>query len=243
VTGSTSPTPSRLSRLALALRLGPRARLALLVGTLVVLFVVVALGGPSTEQIRAALEPAGAAAPIAWLVVAPPLSLALVPGGLLAGSAGLLFGPALGFGLSLISATVTAFLAMQIGRRVGQEGFERLSGQRLEALGSGLERNGFTAVVVARLTPGLPDAPVSYAAGLTRIRPRDLVLGTLVGSAPRAFAYSALGGSLGNLGSPLAIAAYVVLVIAGIGGAEAARRGAMRSRRRHRKGEPATRTT
>ena len=41
---------------------------------------------------------------------------------------------------------------------------------------------------------------------------------TAIGCAPRAFAYTALGGSLSNLGSPEAIAAFAVLIVMGIGG-------------------------
>ena len=56
-------------------------------------------------------------------------------------------------------------------------------------------------------------------------RLRVLTLALLVGSAflvvaPRAFAYTALGGSLGDLGSPEAIVAVVVLVLMAVVAAE-----------------------
>jgi uncharacterized membrane protein YdjX (TVP38/TMEM64 family) len=38
---------------------------------------------------------------------------------------------------------------------------------------------------------------------------------TAIGTAPRAFAYTALGGSLGNLRSPEAAVAVAVLVVIG----------------------------
>ena len=44
------------------------------------------------------------------------------------------------------------------------------------------------------------------------------------GVAPRTFAYVALGGSLGNLDSPEALAALAVLVAMALGGALLARR-------------------
>ena len=41
---------------------------------------------------------------------------------------------------------------------------------------------------------------------------------TAIGTAPRAFAYTALGGSLGNLRSPEAAIAVAVLVVMGLTG-------------------------
>ncbi|MEJ7657589.1 MAG: hypothetical protein WKF33_11230, partial [Thermoleophilaceae bacterium] len=64
----------------------------------------------------------------------------------------------------------------------------------------------------------LPDAPVSYAAGLSHVRTWQIAAGTAVGAAPRAFAYTALGGSIGNLNSPLAYVAVGIIVVAGLAG-------------------------
>jgi uncharacterized membrane protein YdjX (TVP38/TMEM64 family) len=46
---------------------------------------------------------------------------------------------------------------------------------------------------------------------------------TAIGVAPRAFAYTALGGSLDDLGSPEAIVAIALLVLMAAGGAVALR--------------------
>jgi uncharacterized membrane protein YdjX (TVP38/TMEM64 family) len=60
--------------------------------------------------------------------------------------------------------------------------------------------------------PLLPWGIVNFSAGLTRLRYRDLALGTVVGAAPKVFAYVALGGSLDDLTSPEAIVAILLLV-------------------------------
>ena len=52
----------------------------------------------------------------------------------------------------------------------------------------------------SRIVPLLPFGLVNFSAGLTRLRYRDLALGTVVGAAPKVFAYVALGGSLSDLG-------------------------------------------
>ncbi|HEX5899397.1 MAG TPA: hypothetical protein VFY32_08355, partial [Solirubrobacteraceae bacterium] len=57
------------------------------------------------------------------------------------------------------------------------------------------------------------------------------VAATAIGVAPRAFAYTALGGSLGDLGSPEAIVAVVVLVLMAVVGAALGGRDVLRARR------------
>jgi len=211
----------------------PRTRLALLIAALVA--ALVAFYGfdlLSIAEVRGWIEPLGAAAAPAYAALAAGLGLLLVPGPLLAGVSGLLFGPALGTLVTITAAVCSAVASLWIGRGVGREGMAEISGPRLEALADQLERHGTAAVVVQRLAPGVPDAPCSYLAGLLRIRTGQIALGTLIGSAPRAFGYTALGGSLDDLTSPLAVVALAVLGLTALVGAELGRRALRRSRSR-----------
>ncbi|CAA9494379.1 MAG: Possible membrane protein [uncultured Solirubrobacterales bacterium] len=212
------------------LRVGPRTRLALLLLVLLGLFLLVADRAPSPERVRALIEPFGAAGPLVFLLAATALHASFVPGPLLAGASGLLFGPVLGTAVTLTGSVISALVELTVGRRAGRAGMDRIGGSRYQALSSWLERHGFAAVVILRLAPVLPDAPVSYAAGLSRVRSWQIAAGTAVGAAPRAFAYTALGGSLANLNSPLAYVAVGVIVVAGLAGAVAIRWQVRRSR-------------
>jgi uncharacterized membrane protein YdjX (TVP38/TMEM64 family) len=87
-----------------------------------------------------------------------------------------------------------------------------------------LTRHGAVAVMESRTVPGLPWGIVNFSAGLTHLRFRDLALGTVVGGAPKVFAYVSLGGSLDDLGSPEAIVAIVLLVMLALLGAVFVRR-------------------
>jgi uncharacterized membrane protein YdjX (TVP38/TMEM64 family) len=86
------------------------------------------------------------------------------------------------------------------------------------------------SILYARITPGVPYSLVNYAAGLSPVSLRAFAAATALGCAPRAFAYTALGGSLGDLRSPEAIAAIIVLVAMGLAGAVLARRDLRRAR-------------
>jgi uncharacterized membrane protein YdjX (TVP38/TMEM64 family) len=101
----------------------------------------------------------------------------------------------------------------------------------LGALRAWVGARGFLSVLYARIAPGVPYNLVNYAAGLTPILLRSFVAATAIGVAPRAFAYTALGGSLGDLTSPEALIAVGVLVAMAIGGALLARRDLRRARR------------
>lgn len=211
--------------------LGPRARLVTLVVGLLGLWVVFGLSGlVSREEVRAAVDAFGPFAPVAFVVIAAGLALALVPGWLLAGTSGVLFGTWLGFAVTLASAVLTSVCALMIGRHAGRDGVREFGGHRVDALEVWLERHGVAAVVIARLAPPLPDAPVSYAAGTVGLAVWQIALGTVIGAAPRALAYSALGDSIGDLNSPRGIAAAALLVVTFVVGAELLRRTVRRSR-------------
>jgi uncharacterized membrane protein YdjX (TVP38/TMEM64 family) len=64
-----------------------------------------------------------------------------------------------------------------------------------------------------------------------------MVIGSFIGSAPRAFAYTALGASIKNLSSPLAYSAIAVWCVSAVVGAFAARRGYQRWRGHARRDE------
>lgn len=210
----------------------PRLRLALLVLALVVAAVVFGLGDlVSVAQVQQAVDRAGPAAPAAYVVVGAVLAAVLVPGPVLAGASGLLFGPVLGTVVTLCSALGTALVAVTVGRAAGRDGARTVLGPgRAAATEALLERRGLLVVAGQRLTPGVPDAPMSYAFGALGVRTWQVLLGTLVGSAPRAFAYTAVGSSLDDPTSPVAVAGVVVWLLVAVAGLEVARR-AWRHRR------------
>lgn len=197
-------------------RTTPWLRLALLAGVILAAFVVVTVAsGFSAHRVKGWFTGNGAVGPLVYLVAAAALSTVLFPGPVLAGASGLLFGTALGFPVDLASAVLGATTAFLIGRVAAREAVEALLGERGLQVRRLIQRRGFLAVLYARIIPGLPYTLINYAAGLTRIRLGAFVLATALGSAPRTFAYVALGGSLRDLGSPAGLASIAALVLLG----------------------------
>jgi uncharacterized membrane protein YdjX (TVP38/TMEM64 family) len=207
---------------------GPCLRLALLVVGLVaavVCFTVLDL--VSVAEVRRWVDAFGPLAPVAFVFVSGVLGALLVPGPLLAGAAGVLFGAAVGTLATIGAAVVSALIAVVLARRAGAEA---LTGPRLDRVRAAVEEHGVAAVVLQRLIPGMPDGPANYAFGLFGVGLAQIALGTLIGSAPRAFSYAALGASLDDPESPVAIAGVAVLVVTGVVGAALGRRAVKRSR-------------
>jgi uncharacterized membrane protein YdjX (TVP38/TMEM64 family) len=202
-------------------------RLAVLGALVGAAFGAVALSGSlSAEHVRDWVDGYGALGPALFVVVSSLLTVCLFPGPLLAGASGLLFGTALGTPISIVSATLGATLAFSLARWIAHDAVEGLgpTHPRLRALRAWVGRRGFVSILYARITPGVPYSLVNYAAGLSPVTVRAFVAATAIGCAPRAFAYTALGGSFGDLGSPETVVAIVVLAGMAVVGLLLARR-------------------
>ncbi len=208
-----------MTRQAAGLRLGALA------AALVLFVAAVALSGSlSSDRVRDWVDGYGAVGPAVFIAVSASLTVVLFPGPVLAGASGLLFGTALGTPVSIVSATLGATLAFSISRWWAHDAVVALAGPRVHALRAWVGRRGFLTVLYARIAPGVPYTLVNYAAGLTPIALGAFVAATAIGVAPRAFAYTALGGSLGDLTSPEALVAIAVLVIMALVGLALLRR-------------------
>lgn len=202
-------------------------RLVLFAAFLLGLFYLVAITRVvDVEEVQRVVAATGPAAPLTYVAVSAALGAVFVPGPILAAGSGVLFGPVLGtfvtLGATVGTATVTSF----IGRRAGRDSARSLLGtRRADRLDQLVERRGLWAVVGQRFVPGISDALASYAFGAFGLPLWQMAVGAFIGSAPRAFVYTALGASIGDLSSPLAYSAVAVWCVTAIIGAFAAQRG------------------
>jgi uncharacterized membrane protein YdjX (TVP38/TMEM64 family) len=180
--------------------------------------------------LRGWVDQYGGGAPVVWVVVSALLGAALFPGPVLAGVSGLLFGAAVGTVTTVLSAVLSALLSREIGARAGRAGAVEVLGPRADLV----EHVGLEAVVVQRLAPGIPDGPLSYAFGALGVGRGAMALGTALGTLPRAFSYTALGASLDDPGSPLALAGLAGVVVSAVAGLLAARRLSSLYQERHK---------
>jgi uncharacterized membrane protein YdjX (TVP38/TMEM64 family) len=181
-----------VSRHSLVVRL---AALAFLVAATVVVGRLLTAWFDPIADLRGWVNRAGAAGPLLFVVVFLALNTLGVPLPLLGAAAGVAFGPVSGATTSLVAMTTTACAQFLLARHVVGERLRQRLGHALVRVNQLLERRGVIAVAGARLVPG-PFSEFNMLAGLTLLTLRDFTIGTVIGCAPKALAWSGLGALL-----------------------------------------------
>lgn len=197
----------------------PIRRLVLLLvfvaaATVVVLLVPV----PGVEQLRSMTESAGWWAPAVFVLGYAVLTLAPVPKSVLSIAAGVLFGFSAALAVVYLGAMLGAAGAFWLGRALGRDAVEKLTGTRVEKVDELLRRRGLAAVIGVRLVPVLPFTAINYSAGLTSLGWGSYLLGTGLGILPGTISFVALGAFGLDFGwqTGLAAGALGVLTLAGV---------------------------
>lgn len=126
-------------------------------------------------------------------LVAPiPSELILLSGAMIFGFWG---GIVLGVIGSMISASITYYISNKGGRSILDAAGEKLGiVQRMILLmDEWIDKWGVWAIICTRAVPVIMFDPVSYASGISKIKPKPYLIATFIGSIPRAIFYSVLG--------------------------------------------------
>lgn len=116
-----------------------------------------------------------------------------IPAVLITWTNSLLYGWFLGGLLSITSATFAAWVCFMIAQTFGEPVVRRLiSKSSIEKANRFIDEHGATAILVARLVPFVPFDPISYLAGLSKMRTWTFLWATFIGQIPAGFAYSYL---------------------------------------------------
>ena len=203
-----------------------RLRLAVFAAFVLGLFLVATITGqlPDADEVRDWGDGLGWVGPVVFIPAAACGLCLFLPGPVLAGAAGLLFGTAGGTPVALAFIVLGAVMQMSISRYLAGDAAAHLLPERVKRFDRFIEERGFWAVFYMRLAPAIPYNLVNYGAGLTSLKVRAMAAGTALGAAPRSFAWVALGGNLDDLGSTEAKVAIALLVVMAIVGALLARR-------------------
>ncbi|MET3805626.1 putative membrane protein YdjX (TVP38/TMEM64 family) [Nakamurella sp. UYEF19] len=191
--------------------------LVLLMAAIVI--VALTVGLPDLDGLRADLARMGWWAGVVFAGLYAAATLSPLPKTVLTLAAGALFGVPIGLLLVVVGANIGAIAGFGIGRVLGRETVRRIVGVRFERFDALLERRGFFAILTARLIPVVPFTAVNYLAGLTVVRLRDFVAGTVLGMIPATTAYvtvGAYGAEPGSWPFLAAVGALVLLTVVGV---------------------------
>lgn len=122
-------------------------------------------------------------------------TVALLPGSILTLAAGFAYGPVWGLVIASPASVAGATTAFLLGRTFLRDWAQRKIGEsaRVRALDAAVARQGFTLVLLLRLSPLFPFSVLNYALSLSRVSLRTYVLASFIGMLPATALYVYLG--------------------------------------------------
>jgi uncharacterized membrane protein YdjX (TVP38/TMEM64 family) len=185
-----------------------------------VLVALVAAGSlvpvPSPAELRTWAEGAGWATPLLFFGVYAVLTVAPIPRSVFNLSAGLLLGEVVGLVVAMLATALAACLALVLARGLGRRWVEsQMERDSVRAISERLSGGGTAGVMSLRLIPMIPFAPVNYCCGVSAMRIRPFMTGTVIGSLPGTIAAVILGDALTGTTPPTLLAVYIGLAAIG----------------------------
>jgi uncharacterized membrane protein YdjX (TVP38/TMEM64 family) len=197
-------------------RLGVLLAAGLLAAVVAAAFV---LPVPDPAQLRTWAADTGVAAPALLFLAYVVATLVPIPRTVFSLASGLLLGPVAGVTVALVATAVSALLSFALARSLGRRLVSRhLTRARVRTIDDRLTDGGWLAVASLRIIPLIPFLPTNYACGLSSVRPRPYLAGTVVGSLPGTAAAVVLGDTLTGGTPPALLTVYAVLAVAGAAG-------------------------
>ena len=157
---------------------------------------VLLLGGIDREQLQTWLQQMGIWAPIIYVLLYTVGTLLILPSTPLNLTGGAIFNILWGTLWTTVAAIIAAIVAFAFTRTVGRELIAQKLAGRWEAIDAEMREGGLFYMFAIRLLPIIPYGLVNFAAGLTSIRFRDYLVGTILGTVPGVLPFVMMGSGL-----------------------------------------------
>ncbi len=172
------------------------------------------LGGVDPQIWQKWLTNTGIWAPLIYILIYTIGTLILLPSTPLNLSGGAVFGLVWGTVWTTVGAIVAAVVAFWFSRTIGRDYIQRRFAQRWAPIDREIGAGGIYYMTAVRLLPLLPYGLVNFGAGLTSIRFRDYLLGTVIGTTPGLMPFVMMGAGLTALRRgdlwPLAVSSSLI---------------------------------
>ncbi|WAM31875.1 TVP38/TMEM64 family protein [Caldicellulosiruptor naganoensis] len=152
----------------------------------------------SPRYIKQYISHFGIWAPMAFLILYSIKSFIIfIPAGIFMLAAGLTFGTFLGSLILVVGTLLSSTVGFVFARYFGKDYVQKkLQNTKFSNLGSKIAQKGFLIILLLRLVPILPYDAINYICGLSKIKYKDFILATLIGTVPACFLYAYLGENL-----------------------------------------------
>lgn len=150
----------------------------------------------SEEQFKQWVQSLGVWGPATYIMVYLLRPLILFPAGILSATAGIIWGPLVGFLCLQIAANISSTAEFLIARYFAKGAVEKYLKGRILSLDEKIEKHGFLTVLLIRIIPNVAWDIQNLSLGLTKVKFRHYFLATLIGIMPGSFAFVFFGASL-----------------------------------------------
>lgn len=166
----------------------------------------------SPRYIKQYISHFGIWAPLVFLILYSIKSFIIfIPAGIFMLAAGLSFGTFLGALILIVGTLLSSTVGFVFARYFGKDYVQKkLQNTKFSNLGGRIAQKGFLIILLLRLVPILPYDAINYICGLSKIRYRDFILATLIGTVPACFLYAYLGE---NILKPFSKGFYLSVVL------------------------------
>lgn len=127
--------------------------------------------------------------------------------------AGNLFGPLYGTIYSTIAIFLSASTAFFISKNLGRGFVIKILGEKINKINLKIENNGFKIIMIMRLLLVFPFDLLSYGAGLTKIKYKDFVFGSIIGVFPELVSLNLLGANISDPYSIKFLSSLILVII------------------------------
>jgi uncharacterized membrane protein YdjX (TVP38/TMEM64 family) len=160
---------------------------------------VLVIGGIDRQQLQKWLEGMGIFAPAIYIVLYTVGTLLILPSTPLNLTGGAIFGILWGTLWTTIAALVAAIAAFAFTRTIGRELVSHKLAGRWSAVDAEIRQGGLFYLFAIRLLPIIPYGIVNFVAGLTSIKFKDYLIGTLLGTIPGVLPFVMMGAGITEL--------------------------------------------
>ncbi|WML33974.1 TVP38/TMEM64 family protein [Clostridium sp. OS1-26] len=166
-----------------------------------------------SNSIKNYINSFGILAPIIYIIMFTLVPLTFFPDSILAISGGMAFGLFYGTVYTIIGAVFGATLSFYIARFLGRDFVNKLVHGKGKWFEDGVEKRGFFIVLMLRLIPLVPFDVISYGSGLSKIKFKDFLFGTIIGIIPGVLIFTNLGDKCIDTSSSGFIISIALLIL------------------------------
>ena len=171
----------------------------IIVCIIVTILGVIILGGINQDDLQTWLGNMGILAPIIYIIFYTLATLLILPSTPFNLTGGAIFGIWYGTLWTTLAAIIAAIISFIFTRTIGRNLVTKKLKGHWEAIDAEIYYGGLFYLFAIRLLPLIPYGIVNFASGLTSIKFKDYLIGTILGTLPGVFPFVMMGAGINQL--------------------------------------------